>query len=170
MTGSLPQLINGIILMTTFFGCRLIWGTWQTFNVYADMWRAISYQNTIAGRAWLDGGALATSKVGPEASREVWAYSQGSTLPYWLAGVYCLSNTILMTLNVYWFNQMIAAIRKRFDPPFGTRQKTKVKMEADTVMGRGLDENGTKSVEVDTTEVRRRAGPQSTADHPPPSI
>ena len=30
MTGSTAQLVNGIMLLTSFFGCRLIYGTYSS--------------------------------------------------------------------------------------------------------------------------------------------
>lgn len=42
MTGSKFQLYNGIALMTTFAGCRLVWGSYQTWLLSSDMltaWR-----------------------------------------------------------------------------------------------------------------------------------
>ena len=43
LTGSNLQLYNGFALMTTFFGSRLVWGTYQTWLLSKDMltaWRA----------------------------------------------------------------------------------------------------------------------------------
>lgn len=43
MTGSNLQLYNGIALMSTFFGCRLVWGSYQTWLLTRDMitaWRS----------------------------------------------------------------------------------------------------------------------------------
>lgn len=43
MTGSNLQLYNGLTLMASFFGCRLVWGTYQTYLLTTDMieaWRA----------------------------------------------------------------------------------------------------------------------------------
>lgn len=43
MTGSNAQLYNGLALMTSFFGCRLAWGSYQTWLLTKDMlsaWRA----------------------------------------------------------------------------------------------------------------------------------
>lgn len=43
-------------------------------------------------------------------------------MPIWLAGCYLASNLTLNGLNWYWFGKMIETIRKRFDPPLGTRK------------------------------------------------
>jgi TLC domain len=40
LTGSLLQLINGIVLMVTFFSARIVWGWYITFNFIRDVYRA----------------------------------------------------------------------------------------------------------------------------------
>ena len=40
MTGSTVQLYNGIALITTFFGSRLVWGFYQTWLLSRDMYSA----------------------------------------------------------------------------------------------------------------------------------
>lgn len=42
-------------------------------------------------------------------------------LPLWLGSAYLASNLVLNVLNYYWFSKMIQTIRKRFDPPWGTK-------------------------------------------------
>jgi len=42
-------------------------------------------------------------------------------LPVWLTITYLISNLTLNLLNLFWFSKMIATIRKRFDPPYGTK-------------------------------------------------
>ncbi|KAI4193507.1 MAG: hypothetical protein LQ350_008283, partial [Teloschistes chrysophthalmus] len=41
MTGSRPQWYNGILLLASFFSCRLLWGTYQSLRVYQDCWAAL---------------------------------------------------------------------------------------------------------------------------------
>jgi hypothetical protein len=48
-------------------------------------------------------------------------FAGDETVPLWLAGTYLAANITLNCLNFYWFGKMIETIRKRFDPPFGTR-------------------------------------------------
>src|SRR5271170_6240784 len=43
MTGSRAQLYNGLVLLFTFFCCRLVWGTYQSVRVYQDIWNAIHH-------------------------------------------------------------------------------------------------------------------------------
>ena len=39
----------------------------------------------------------------------------GSHVPYWICGVYLVSNLTLNALNWYWFAKMIQTVRKRFE-------------------------------------------------------
>jgi hypothetical protein len=107
---------------------------------------------------------------------EIMRFAAGQDVSLWLALAYLGSNVILNALNWYWFGKMIEAIRKRFDPPFGTRgvepKKKSRKLregldgsvgeengeviKAQTDVARGLYADGHKSVEVDQVEVRRR--------------
>lgn len=154
MTGSLPQLINGICLITTFFSCRLVWGSYMTIIVFSDVWKALNYEpsssSSIIAEKYLynqstiysysnitdsnDAAAAATATgMRSPADAEVMRFtpmSNGSPqlnlhVPFWLAASYLASNVVLHGLNVFWFGRMIETIRKRFDPPFGTRGKAK---------------------------------------------
>lgn len=42
-------------------------------------------------------------------------------LPVWLGASYLAANVSLTILNFFWFSKMVQTIRKRFDPPFGTK-------------------------------------------------
>lgn len=46
-----------------------------------------------------------------------------SELPMWLVTIYLVGNTALSFLNVYWFSQMVKAVRKRFVPAEETAAK-----------------------------------------------
>ncbi|KIW07494.1 uncharacterized protein PV09_01459 [Verruconis gallopava] len=139
MTGSTVQLINGIFLITTFISCRLVWGTYASYRVFRDVIAA--YRGTIPATE----GA---------SSLELMRYAGKKEAPLWLCFTYAASNVTLNSLNWYWINKMIATIRKRFDPPFGTR-KPEEKPKADYDVARGVYADGTKTVEVDAT-LRRR--------------
>jgi hypothetical protein len=152
LTGSTVQLINGIFLITTFISCRLIWGTYASFNVFRDIF--VAYRHTSSWNA-------STAAVPPQTAgtshpgAEIMRYAGNREAPLWLCFAYAASNVTLHMLNWYWINKMIATIRKRFDPPFGTRKaEDKPKIEID--VARGVYADGTKSVEVDATEVRKR--------------
>lgn len=100
LTGSKPQLYNGLLLIFTFFSCRIVWGPIQSFRVFRDVLDA--YKN-------------------PPRTLE-----EGVPVPLWLALVYLGSNAVLNFLNYYWFGRMIDAVRKRFAAP---RSVKKVKKE-----------------------------------------
>ena len=40
MTGSTTQLVNGLVLVGSFFGCRLVWGSYQTWLLGKDIYEA----------------------------------------------------------------------------------------------------------------------------------
>lgn len=90
LTGSKYQLYNGLLLISTFFCCRIVWGPIQSFAVFRDVYYA--WKNPPLTRA------------------------EGVPVPAWLALIYLGSNAILNFLNYYWFGRMIDAVRKRFTP------------------------------------------------------
>ncbi|CAK7265830.1 hypothetical protein SEPCBS57363_001778 [Sporothrix epigloea] len=112
MTGSRLQLYNGIALLTTFFSCRLIYGTYMSAWVYHDMWKAVWDGPSVD---WVNNpAALNPSHVrAPSAGQ--------GPIPLWLFLMYVASNVTLNSLNVYWFFKMIAAVRKRFEPTPGEK-------------------------------------------------
>lgn len=170
MTGSNTQLANGILLMSTFFGSRLVWGPYQTINVFGDIWNAIQYQKTIEGQAWLKSpispsNIMAIGEAG-KASRELMRF-QPEPVPLWLAVTYFSANTCLTLLNVYWFGKMVETIRKRFPPPFGTMTEQDEPHEREVVVERGVDK-GAKSVDVKQKEVRHRGVKSKLSAVPPP--
>lgn len=100
MTGGKIQLYNGIILITTFFSCRLVYGGYQSFLVLQDVYHAI-------------GGT-----PGQDSKNGVMVFvTENSTVPMWLAAAYLGSNLTLNSLNTYWFFKMIQALQKRFQSP-----------------------------------------------------
>ncbi|THX85111.1 DUF887-domain-containing protein [Aureobasidium pullulans] len=169
MTGSIYQLINGIILISTFFFCRLVWGSVNSVLVFKDIW--IAMQN--GGVVGLDqnlglkyGLDQPTAAVIPQdqpffGSEDIMRYAGARTLPAWLALSYLASNIVLNVLNWYWFAKMIEALRKRFDPPFGTKRPEKkekaVAVEEKTTepeieIQRGLYDDGRKTIEITGTQ------------------
>lgn len=95
---------------------------------------------------------------------DVFRFTVGRELPLWLAASYLGANIVLSGLNCFWILKMVDAIRKRFDPPFGTKGvvKGKKKVEADgvkqeePVIMRGVDGQDRKTVEIEGREVRSR--------------
>ncbi|KAK4900586.1 hypothetical protein LTR27_002302 [Elasticomyces elasticus] len=134
LTGSTFQAVNGGLLTTTFFLARICWGNYSSFNTFYDLWTAYHLTHT-APSSHLDPSKSASAPLLPS---EGWDYraiyalppSQQTTafmsspnhpLPLWLPLVYLASNLILNALNIWWFYKMVATIRTRFHPPWGTK-------------------------------------------------
>lgn len=156
MTGSKAQLYNGIALIVTFAGCRLCWGSYQSIAVFRDIWTAMQTPGTVVNMAQEHNATIIAST---DPKREVMRFANEETIPVWLAASYLLSNITLNTLNWYWFEKMIAAVRKRFTP---SKEKTSMEVDAD---GKGIHEDHVKSeivdggaqvLQVDRTELRHR--------------
>lgn len=126
MTGSTLQLVNGILLLLTFFSCRMVWGTYQSIKVFIDVYHAI----TAGAVSFSDpqSGKLNNSTILGNAGfkNEVLQFAEGQTVPFWLAGAYLASNFILNGLNWFWFGKMIETLRSRFEPPIGTKKQKPV--------------------------------------------
>lgn len=124
MTGSPIQLYNGLALISTFFSCRLVYGTYQSYLIFKDIWHAMGGSPTVADPASED----------PRASMMRFV-SENTTIPTWLAVAYLASNVTLNSLNSYWFYKMIQALYKRFQPP------TEISLREEKPQGRssGLD-------------------------------
>jgi hypothetical protein len=152
MTGTKPQLYNGILLLFTFFSCRLVWGTYQSVRVYQDVWQALHHQpaTTSINIDALNGTAAATGKSAAPLHDDVMRFAGDEFVPLWLAFTYLGSNVVLNTLNFYWFGKMIETIRKRFQPPKEVKRKEKA------ITTRSTGANGKAKIEINETEVRRR--------------
>jgi hypothetical protein len=159
LTGSKYQWYNGIVLLVTFFGCRLVWGTYQSIRVYQDVWAALNLPASAASEFTLlqqgnvtaagqglfvphDGALCLGNLECVAAQSEVMKFVDPRTqsVPMWLAITYMSSNVILNSLNFYWFGKMIDTVRKRFDkyPPAVSDEKHDEKKLEDraTVPGR----------------------------------
>lgn len=122
MTGSRWQLYNGILLLATFFSCRVLWGNYQSYWVYKDLWTA--YKNPgISVSSFASGSPSAATKESVNPVSEIMRFSGDQQLPMWLVYVYVISNTVLSMLNVFWFYQMVSAVKKRFEPPKAKKEK-----------------------------------------------
>jgi hypothetical protein len=122
LTGSSIQAINGALLTGTFFGCRLIWGNISSVLVFYDIFRGVRYGNRqyTAGSAPSYTPAQLLSII-RDADGQRMAFASEPYIPLWLAAIYLASNLTLNSLNIFWFGKMVATIRKRFDPPLGTK-------------------------------------------------
>ncbi|MCJ1360482.1 MAG: hypothetical protein MMC33_010487 [Icmadophila ericetorum] len=113
MTGSHAQLYNGITLLFVFFMCRLVWGSYVTVQIYADLRRVV--QRRVEGE--IITGADTEKPISLDTGLLALRGTQlpgKHTLPMWLIVAYVGSNTMLMVLNFYWFSRMIQAVTKRF--------------------------------------------------------
>ncbi|PYH88531.1 DUF887-domain-containing protein [Aspergillus ellipticus CBS 707.79] len=118
MTGSKFQWYNGMLLLFSFFSCRLLWGTYQSIAVYKDMWYAL--KQTWDAPSPVD----ITSQVfpireGSLAGIELSKYSSFTAggVPTWLVLTYVISNVVLNFLNYFWFSKMVETVLKRFRTP-----------------------------------------------------
>lgn len=120
MTGSSIQLYNGLALISTFFSCRLVYGTYQSFLIFKDIWHAVGNSPALP---LLEEAQTGTMRF----------VTENTTVPTWLAVAYLASNITLNSLNSYWFFKMIQALYKRFQPPAGApspREKPSAKSSA----------------------------------------
>ena len=147
MTGSKAQWYNGLALLSVFFSCRLVWGSWQSVYVFTDIFKAL--RQTRGAAALLEpfdihamvfgerNSVLCVDEACARASAEISKFAHHATagLPIWLAATYLSSNLILNSLNFYWFSKMIEAVMKRFrDPaPAPMPAETEIKTEEKTV-------------------------------------
>ena len=113
MTGSKLQLYNGIALLVTFFGCRIVWGTYSSILIYSDIYKALTMPPRNPMASLIDDAKC-------EGNASVMEYGglgcEIGDLPMWLVCVYLIGNTALSLLNFFWFSQMVKAVRKRFVP------------------------------------------------------
>lgn len=121
LTGSKLQLYNGITLLFTFFACRVVWGTYQSVLIYSDIYKALTtpaseLTSLLLGDDTCGRNASGRTHAGP-VSCEI------NALPMWLVAIYLIGNTALSVLNVYWFSQMVKAVRKRFVPTQEVKSK-----------------------------------------------
>lgn len=155
MTGTKAQLYNGILLISTFFLCRLCFGNFQSLCVYLDMFRAVRSSSGPSISALTTGAAA----MDPEVMR--YANAAMGPLPVWLALLYVVANVTLNGLNVWWFFKMIAAVRKRFEP--AAKEKTKEKPQGLRRASTAAHEAITSGVHIglDTLdEFRKRTVPE----------
>ena len=122
MTGSRPQWFNGMMLLFSFFCCRLVWGTYQSIRVYQDVWAGLHYSPSLRSQST---AAIHEREVFEPLgeSDETMRYAGKMHVPIWLACVYLGSNIVLNSLNFYWFGKMIETIKKRFTETKDVKQK-----------------------------------------------
>ena len=116
MTGSRAQFYNGLVLLATFFSCRLVWGTYQSVRVYQDVWAALQNPGTHHPSTYRN---PTTTGAPPSEEALMMGFAGPQVIPLWLAITYLGSNVILNTLNFFWFGKMIETVKKRFQKPKG---------------------------------------------------
>lgn len=123
MTGTKAQLYNGIALLATFAGSRLFWGSYQSYLIYGDVWKAwhTTEPYTQGCAKFVAQAAGLDTPVGCR------------TLPAWLAITYVGANTALSVLNFFWFYKMVVAVKKRF--PKDDEDSRAIKRSKDTTNG-----------------------------------
>lgn len=84
-----------------------------------DVYRAV----TVTPRSFADRKVQYPFNALDDPRGQTTVYMTGQNLPLWLGISYVASNVALTLLNTFWFSKMVQAIRKRFDPPFGTKKK-----------------------------------------------
>ncbi|KAJ5585182.1 uncharacterized protein N7459_004982 [Penicillium hispanicum] len=143
MTGSRAQWYNGMLLLSVFFCCRLVWGTWQSVLVYKDMWNALKQTWTAsAGSSPLQApvsvnahvfhptrdGSMCIDESCARANAEISRFKDytAAGVPTWLVLTYVASNLVLNFLNYFWFGKMVETVLKRFrGPPAQPDEKKK---------------------------------------------
>ena len=128
MTGSRVQLYNGFVLLATFFSGRVLWGNYQSINIYLDVWTAL-HTPTFHSQS-LSSNSLFAYRESTSGLDTADSFDR-LTLPTWLAFAYLGSNTVLNFLNVFWFAKMIQALMKRFQPPNSTLSMEKQSFKKD---------------------------------------
>ncbi|KAI1001420.1 hypothetical protein K3495_g6778 [Podosphaera aphanis] len=162
MTGSRAQLLNGILLLVVFFSCRLVWGTYQSFRVFQDVWAALHYQpepglTQFTYDGTLNNETIYTSNMDIRdlnfPRNELMRFARDKSVPVWLSFIYLGSNVVLNFLNYYWFRQMIITLRRRFKPRDNYQSKISTEDASST---KAHDKEQTSVVDADKPELRRR--------------
>ena len=97
LSGTKLQLVNGLLLIVCFFSCRILWGWYQSVNLYLDVWSI-----------W---GIDCSTKVHLE-EQDMERYCR--KVDVGLTLLFLTANTTLSCLNLYWFCLMVRAIQTRF--------------------------------------------------------
>ena len=117
MTGSRAQWYNGILLLASFFSCRLLWGTYQSIRVYQDVWAGLHHEGLPLASLHSNSTVGLETPLPLGAGTGVMRFAHETHVPVWLASTYLGSNVVLNSLNFYWFGKMIETVKKRFRVP-----------------------------------------------------
>ena len=106
--------------------CRLFWGTYQSIQVFGDIWAAYKAGPiTFLDPTLKSYDNITATDAGTTERTAMLHFADGHNVPLWIAFAYLASNLVLNGLNWFWFAKMIETLRKRFDPPLGTRRAEK---------------------------------------------
>lgn len=139
MTGSNFQLYNGILLLSSFFFSRLVYGNYQSYRAFSDIWHTMGRSPSAPGNGKPGVMIFATNS---------------STVPPWLGLSYLASNAVLGALNFYWFFMMIKAVTKRFVPADSAKKRSNGKEGPVTEIE--VDVSGVASAVSTTSKPRSR--------------
>ncbi|PGH06560.1 hypothetical protein AJ79_06499 [Helicocarpus griseus UAMH5409] len=139
MTGGRAQWYNGMALLSVFFCCRLVWGTWQSVRVFKDIFGAYTQASSGSTSGPYDilsflqdrSSIACTTEACTKANAEISSFADTHTdgIPLWLVITYLGSNLTLNSLNFFWFSKMIETVMKRFRKPADAAPKAKAKTE-----------------------------------------
>ncbi|KAJ5085348.1 hypothetical protein N7532_010119 [Penicillium argentinense] len=155
MTGSRVQWYNGMLLLSVFFCCRLVWGTWHSIMIYKDMWYALQQTWSAAASPLqapatvnahvfrLDSGSVCIDETCARANAEIARFKDftATGVPTWLVVTYVTSNLILNFLNYFWFSKMVETVLKRFRTPAASAGKPDQKENVKISEKKDLHEN-----------------------------
>lgn len=149
MTGSRAQWYNGMLLLSVFFCCRLVWGTWQSIVVYKDMWNALQQTWSASGsplQTPVDisahvfhptrDGSMCIDEACARANAEISRFKNHTAagVPTWLVLTYVASNLVLNFLNYFWFSKMVETVLKRFRAPPEKKPEKPEEMAQDFIL------------------------------------
>jgi len=161
-----------MILLFTFFGCRICWGNYQSFCVFKDVYSTLTWHGSLSHHSDVHNATYPSSAIfkprdgqlclnDPSciaAQFEVMKFASPATreTPLWLAAVYLGCNLVLNSLNIFWFGKMIETVRKRF------QGKPHAELKGETDGGKGR-ETERSIVEEAATELDREvlSGPKT---------
>lgn len=104
LTGTKIQLYNGIMLVLVFFSCRIVWGTYASYQLWKDIFEVLE-SGMVDTRKW---------KAVDLDDARIMRFGHDRHLPMWVLAIYGIGHLVLTALNFWWFGKMIMALRKRF--------------------------------------------------------
>ena len=123
MGKSRAQLCNSVILLVSFFICRILWGPYLLICFYRDVWATINYSafhhniksfnSTIFGISDIEN---VSTIVPSHDDSDIMIFAGPEHVPVWIALTIASSVTIINILSFYWFGRILRSVRNRYDP------------------------------------------------------